>query len=378
MAGMAETSPGPGTAGGTGPGTDPASGTRRVTIRDVAGRAGVSVATVSRVLAGNYPTSAAARAKVLRAVKDLDYVIDGRARALAGTGPKTVAVIVMSVDSPFYANVAQGVEQEAAARGRLCMVCSHGGDEARELALVQMMREQRAEFVVLVGGAVEDERYRARLTEYAHGLAAAGSRLVLCGRPAPGPDTPVLVVEYDNEAGAYAVVSHLLSAGHRDILYLGVLPGYSTVEPRIAGYRRALADHGLPPSAERVRGYGLGRSHGYDAMRQILADCDGRPDFTAVFAGDDQAAAGAMAAMREFGLRTPEDVSVVGYNNDALAQDLNPPLTTVNIPSYELGREAVRLALAEAAASPARATTQKRHVLGTHTVLRDSVARPRH
>jgi LacI family transcriptional regulator len=371
MAGMAETSP----ERGTGPATAGAV-TRRVTIRDVADRAGVSVATVSRVLAGNYPTSAAARAKVLRAVKDLDYVIDGRARALAGTGPKTVAVIVMSVDSPFYANVAQGVEQEAAARGRLCMVCSHGGDEARELALVQMMREQRAEFVVLVGGAVEDAAYRTRLTEYAQGLAAAGSRLVLCGRPAPSPDMPVLIVEYDNEAGAYAVVSHLLAAGHRDILYLGTMPGYSTVEPRIAGYRRALADHGLPPSAVRIMGQGLGRTHGYDAMRQILDDCDGRPPFTAVFAGDDQAAAGAMAAMRERGLRTPQDVSVVGYNNDAIAQDLNPPLTTVNIPAYELGREAVRFALAEAAAS-ASAATQKRHVLGTHTVLRDSVARPR-
>ena len=375
MAGMADTSPEPGTA--PGPGTA-GRRTRRVTIRDVADRAGVSVATVSRVLAGSYPTSAAARAKVLRAVKDLDYVIDGRARALAGTGPKTVAVIVSAVDSAFYASVAQGVEQEAAARGRLCMVCSHGGDEARELALVQMMREQRAEFVVLVGGAVEDERYRARLTEYAHGLAAADSRLVLCGRPAPSPDMPVLVVEYDNEAGAYAVVSHLLAAGHRDILYLGTMPGHTTVEPRIAGYRRALADHGLGPAAERIGGVGLGRAHGYAAMRQILADCGGRPEFTAVFAGDDQAAAGAMAAMREYGLRTPDDISVVGYNNDGLAQDLNPPLTTVNIPAYELGRESVRLALAERADHPggSRSTAQNRHLLGTHTVLRDSVARP--
>jgi LacI family transcriptional regulator len=387
MAGMAETPAEPGTAGRVtagpvtaGPATTgpvPAGAvTRRVTIRDVADRAGVSVATVSRVLAGNYPTSAAARAKVLRAVKDLDYVIDGRARALAGTGPKTIAVIVRRMDSPFYANVAQGVEQEAAARGRLCLVCSHGGDEARELALVQMMREQRAEFVVLVGGAVEDEPYRARLNEYAHGLAAAGSRLVLCGRPVPTPDMPVLVVEYDNEAGAYAAVSHLLAAGHRDILYLGTMPGYSTVEPRIAGYRRALADHGLPPSAARVEGFGLGREHGYDAMRRILDDCGGRPSFTALFAGDDQAAAGAMAAMRERGLSTPGDVSVVGYNNDSLAQDLNPPLTTVNIPAYELGREAVRFALSEAAASSGP-VTQKRRVLGTHTVLRDSVARPR-
>jgi LacI family transcriptional regulator len=373
MAGMAETSPGPGTTGPDTTGPDTTGGvTRRATIRDVADRAGVSVATVSRVLAGNYPTSAAARAKVLRAVKDLDYVIDGRARALAGTGPKTIAVIVSSVDSAFYASVAQGVEQEAAARGRLCMVCSHGGDEARELALVQMMREQRSEFVVLVGGAVEDERYQARLNEYAHGLAAAGSRLVLCGRPAPSPDMPVLVVEYDNEAGAYAVVGHLLSAGHRDILYLGTMPGHTTVEPRIAGYRRALADHGLPPTAERIAGVGLGRVHGYAAMRKILAECDGRPEFTAVFAGDDQVAAGAMAAMREYGLRTPDDISVVGYNNDGLAQDLNPPLTTVNIPAYELGREAVRLALAEATPRP---TTQSRHLLGTHTVLRESVRR---
>lgn len=118
MAGMAETSPGPGTTGPDTIGPDTTGGvTRRATIRDVADRAGVSVATVSRVLAYNYPTSAAARAKVLRAVKDLDYVIDGRARALAGTGPKTIAVIVSSVDSAFYASVAQGVEQEAAARG---------------------------------------------------------------------------------------------------------------------------------------------------------------------------------------------------------------------------------------------------------------------
>lgn len=390
MAGMAESSPRPGAGSGARAGTGAGAGagqgatgrgSGRRTIRDVADRAGVSVATVSRVLAGNYPTSAAARAKVLRAVKDLDYVIDGRARALAGTGPKTVAVIVSSVDSAFYARVAQGVEQEAAARGRLCMVCSHSGDEARELALVQMMREQRAEFVVLVGGAVEDDRYRARLTEYAHGLAAADSRLVLCGRPAPGPDMPVLVVEYDNEAGAYAAVSHLLAAGHRDILYLGIIPGHSTVEPRIAGYRRALADHGLGPAAERIDGMGLGRARGYAEMRRILAGCGGRPEFTAVFAGDDQLAAGAMAAMREYGLRTPQDVSVVGYNNDDLAQDLNPPLTTVNIPAYELGRESVRLALAEKAArgegGGSGALAQSRHLLGTHTVLRGSVAPPR-
>lgn len=162
----------------------------RVTIRDVAARAGVSVATASRVLSGTHATSAGARTKVLRAVKDLDYVINPHARALAGTGRKTVAVLISQVTSPFYAKVAQGVEEESAKRDRLCLVCTTGGDPARELAVVQMMREQAAEAVVLVGGVAEDEDYRARMAQYAQALAAAGSRLVLCGRPRPHPMYP--------------------------------------------------------------------------------------------------------------------------------------------------------------------------------------------
>lgn len=227
----------------------------RVTIRDVAARAGVSVATVSRVLAGNYATSAGARTKVLRAVKDLDYVINPHARALAGAGRKTVAVLISQVTSPFYAKVAQGVEEESAKRDRLCLVCTTGGDPARELAVVQMMREQAAEAVVLVGGVAEDDEYRARMSRYAQSLAAAGSRLVLCGRPAPSPDVPAIVVEYDNEAGAHAITSYLLGAGHRDIVLLGFEPGHTTGEARVSGYRRALAEHGLPPGRPGCTGH---------------------------------------------------------------------------------------------------------------------------
>lgn len=218
----------------------------RVTIRDVAARAGVSVATVSRVLAGNYPTSAASRAKVQRAVKDLDYVVNAHARALAGAGRKTIAVLMFDVVSSFYAAVAQGVEMEAAQHNRLTLVCSTGGDPARELALVQMMREQAAEAVVLVGGVIEDDEYRERMAHYAEALAAAGSRLVLCGRPAPAPDVPALVVEYDNGAGAHAITSHLLGAGHRKIAMIGYQPGNTTGEDRVTGYLRALDDHGVP------------------------------------------------------------------------------------------------------------------------------------
>ncbi len=334
-----------------------------VTIRDVAARAGVSVATVSRVLAGNYPTAPATRSKVMRAVRDLDYVVNVHARALAGISAKMIAVVVDAVTAPFYAYVAQGAEEQAAEDGRLCLICTTGGDPARELAIVKLMREQRADAVILVGSVVPSEDYTARMTQYAHALSAAGTRLVLCGRPALGPDVPALTAEYDNAGGAYAVTSHLLSAGHRRILFLGSSPGGTTADARVDGYRRALADHRVPVDPGLEVPGGFGRPAGYRMMRERLAA--GAPDFTAVFAGDDLVAAGALQALREAGLRVPEDVSMVGYNDDPFAADIG--LTTVHIPAEELGRAAVRLAVRGADDAPVRA------MLGTHIVVRDSV-----
>ncbi|MFJ8955090.1 LacI family DNA-binding transcriptional regulator [Streptomyces sp. NPDC102381] len=341
----------------------------RVTIREVAQRAGVSPATVSRVLSGNYPVPPATRTRVLRAAQSLDYVANAHARALVGGGRNTVAVILRQVTNPFYAQVAEGVEAEAADHGRLCLVSSTGGSAHREMELVQLMREEGAGLVILVGGIIEDDAYRKRVARYAQALDAAGARLVLCGRPSPAPELPLLVVEFDNEAGARAITSHLISAGHRRIVFLGGLPGNTALDARVAGYRAALAAHGLEPEATDVIDCGLGRSRGHHSMSQLLSE---RADFTAVVAGDDMVAAGALRAVTDAGLRVPDDLSIVGYNDIPLAQDFNPPLTTVRTPAEELGRAAVRLAL-RAEDDPATAT---RHVLGTHIVVRDSVGAP--
>ncbi|MDX3759510.1 LacI family DNA-binding transcriptional regulator [Streptomyces mirabilis] len=380
----------------------------RVTIREVAERAGVSMATVSRVLSGNHPVPASTRARVLRAARDLDYVANAHARALVGGGRKMVAVVLRQVTSPFYAQVAEGVEAEAAARGWLCLVGTTGGDPGRELEFVQLMREEGARLVILVGGVVEDDAYRERVAHYAQALASAGARLVLCGRPAPDPDIPALVVEFDNEAGARAITGHLLSAGHRRIVFLGGLPGNTALDARVAGYRAALAEHGLGPEAAHVVDCGLGRAAGHRAMTELLkaggdpgpgdtatpdtaisgtaildtatrdaadpgtATPDTAPArFTAVFAGDDMVAAGALRAIADAGLRVPQDISVVGYNDIPLAEDFNPPLTTVRTPAEELGRAAVRIALRD----PEHAAGAH-HLLGTHIVVRDSVQPP--
>ncbi|GGW84730.1 LacI family DNA-binding transcriptional regulator [Streptomyces caelestis] len=340
----------------------------RVTIREVAERAGVSTATASRALSGNHPVPAATRARVLRAARDLDYVANAHARALVGGGRKMAAVVVRQVTSPFYAQVAEGVEAEAADRGWLCVVGATGGAAQREMEFVQLMREEGARLVILVGGVVEDDAYRERVAHYAHALDSSGARLVLCGRPAPDPEIPALVVEFDNEAGARAITAHLLSAGHRRIVFLGGLPGNTALDARVAGYRAALAEHGLPPEAAHVVDCGLGRAAGHRAMTELLKA--GR-EFTAVFAGDDMVAAGALRAIADAGLRVPGDISVVGYNDIPLAEDFNPPLTTVRTPAEELGRAAVRIALRD----PEHAAGAH-HLLGTHIVVRDSVGAP--
>jgi LacI family transcriptional regulator len=340
-------------------------GKRSTTIREVAERAGVSVATVSRILSGTYPAAPATRAKVMKAVEELDYVANHHARALQGTTRKSIAIIVNSVISPHYAHVAQGVQTQAAEDGRLCQIGTTGGDAERELAMVQFMREQHPEAVILVGNVNADDEYRARMSRYAHALAAIGSRLVLCGRPPLGPDAPAVVVEYDNTGGAFAATSHLLSNGHKRILFLGRRPGYTTPDARLAGYRNALAAHGVAPDPALEVDGTFERFEGYRMMRARLDA--GPPDFTAAFAANDQIAAGARQALLESGLSIPGDVSLVGFDDLPPAADID--LTTVYQPHEELGRTSVRLALEHARNGGPPPHT----VLGAHLVLRGSV-----
>lgn len=340
--------------------------TKRPTIRDVARAAGVSVATVSRALAGDYPVSTATRARIQRAVRELDYVVNAHARALSGATSKIIAIVLQEAVTPFFAYIAQGVEQEAAAHGRLCLVCTTHGDTSRELEIVKLMREQHADAVILVGGVIETDEYRERMRRYAHGLADAGSKLVLCGRPSLGPDVPAITVGYDNTGGAYAATAHLLSAGHRRIAMLAGFEGVSTSEQRIDGWRGALSAYHVDVDARLLTHGEMSRESGYARARGLI---ERGVEFTAVFAANDHTAAGAIAALRDAGRRVPDDTSVIGFDDAPFAEDLNPPLTTVHLPHEELGRTAVRMALQGAG--------RRQTTLGTHIVVRSSVARAR-
>jgi len=222
--------------------------------------------------------------------------------------------------------------------------------------------------VILVGGAADTDEYRERMARIANSLASAGSRLVLCGRPPLERGTPVTVIEYDNEGGAYALCAHLLAQGHQRVLFLGGKPDNSTAQGRERGYLAAHRARGIDPDpALRLSG-DFTRDSGHRLMRQALAQ---GLEFTAVFAATDMVASGALTALHEAGLRVPADVSLAGYDDIPYARDLHPPLTTVHVPYEELGRLAVRTALGRTPDAP-----NEHLLLGTHVVVRDSVTAP--
>lgn len=343
--------------------------TSAVTLADVAARAGVSTATVSRVVNGNYPVSAATRKRVERAISDLGYVANAHARALAGTSNRTVGIIVNELVDPFFGFIARGVEREASAVGRICLVCCTHGDSKRELTFIDLLHEQRADVVVLVGGAVDDPGFNAEVAKRARALDARGSKLALCGRPSIGEDVPTVLVEYDNEGGAFAITDYLINQGHRRILYVGGLTALSTTRARIDGYQRALRMRDIDSDPALVRtGAPFSRVAGYEAVREVLRE---GLDFTAVFAANDNVATGVVQALEEAGLDIPGDVSVAGYDDVPVAEQMRPTLTTVRVPLEEMGRQAIRLALANP--DDFESSTRPGIRLGTHIIVRDSV-----
>jgi LacI family transcriptional regulator len=335
-----------------------------VTLSDVAARAGVSPATVSRVLNGNYPVADATRRRVEKAVRDLDYVVNAHARALLHATSGLVGVIVNDIADPFFGTIARGIQVTAAEMRRLVVLCVSSGDPSAEFAYIEVLRRQRADVVILVGAAPEDASYRREMAAHARGLRAQGARLVLCGRPAPNAHTAAASVSFDDLGGARALASHVVSSGHAAIAYVAGPEGRTTGTVRRDAFVRGLAECGVSLDPALVVAGDFSRQSGFDAVRRLLAS---GASFTAVCCANDLMALGAMAALREAGLRVPEDVSVTGVDDVPAAQDVG--LTTLRLPLEEAGRRSLALAFSgQDFGSPV--------VLATELVVRESVAGP--
>ncbi|GAA3722010.1 LacI family DNA-binding transcriptional regulator [Streptomyces tremellae] len=358
-----------------------------VTLADVAARAGVSPATVSRVLNGNYPVATATRDRVLRAVDDLDYVLNGPASSLAAATSDLVGVLVNDIADPFFGIMAGAAQTEiagqdaAGGQGRsggekLAVVCNTGGSPERELTYLTLLQRQRAAAVILTGGALEDAEHGAAVAAKLGRLAAAGTRVVLCGRPPlPGGDAALAALAFDDRGGGRRLTEHLLALGHRVIGYVAGPPERTTTRHRLEGHRAALLAAGAPGAGDaaaqdRLTLHGpYSRRSGYEATLELLRR---EPALTAVVAANDTVALGACAAVRDQGLRIPQDVSVAGFDDLPFSVDAVPALTTVRLPLQAAGARAGRLAMGTEAPPPGGIAT-----IPAELMVRASTAPPR-
>ncbi|WP_323958847.1 LacI family DNA-binding transcriptional regulator [Arthrobacter sp. JZ12] len=339
----------------------------RTNLRAVAQHAGVSAATVSRVLADSESVRPETRDKVLRSVAELGYVVNGLARAMTGRGKQIVAFLVSEMVGPSFAALANGVEQVASENDAMFVLCTTHGDAERELEWVTLMAQQRAAAVLLVGASPMGEQHTSRLKRYLQELDPVGTRLILCGHP-PSPDLPrIASISYDNHGGAYELTRHLTDLGHRKILFVGAEPNQSTVSDRLAGYQKALADAGIAADDELIIGGPFTIDGGYDGITLAM---NRNLDFTAVLGASDAVSIGALRALKQAGKAVPGDVSLVGIDDVPLTADLTPALTTVHVPFEELGRMTAAVALGLTG-------EQAEHIeLKTELVIRESTGHP--
>ncbi|MFF8601541.1 LacI family DNA-binding transcriptional regulator [Streptomyces sp. NPDC015232] len=344
-----------------------------VTLADVAARARVSPATVSRVLNGNYPVAAATRERVMAAVDELDYVPNGPASSLAAATSDLVGILVNDIADPFFGIMAGAAQGAIGAPGagraggeKLAVVCNTGGDPERELTYLTLLQRQRAAAVILTGSPLEDPGYRAAVTAKLARLGEAGTRVVLCGRP-PLDGAAAATLAFDNRTGARRLTEHLLELGHRRIGYVAGPADRTTTRHRLEGHRAALAAAGVAGGPVAHGGYD--RASGHAAVARLLAE---DPGLTAVVAANDTVALGVCAALRKRGLGIPDDVSVAGFDDLPFSVDAAPALTTVRLPLHEAGARAGRLALgAEDPAADGPVTVP------AELVVRNSTAAPR-
>jgi LacI family transcriptional regulator len=302
-----------------------------VTMRQVAQEAGVSVKTVSRVVNNQGEISEATRERVLEAIEKLGYRPSKVARALATQRTETVGLILGDISNPFFAQVARGVLDTAQAEGYDVFLCNSDYDPHLEIRALYSLADHNVGGMIIFPCWQNEDKLKA--------FADDGKLLVVVNRAFQ--DYPGMgIVRHDIRGGAKLAVDYLVSQGHTAI---GMLAGRAAplqLMERVIGFREALAAHGIPVVDDWILGGSAPTDveRGRETARQLLTQ---HPEVTAVFAYNDLIAAGAIQACGDLGRRVPEDLAVVGFDDNQFAAMVAPPLTTIHLKKYELGRKAV-------------------------------------
>lgn len=331
-------------------------------MKEIADRAGVSLGTVSHVLNDSARVRERLRKRVLEAVADLGYQPSQLARGLRRVKTNMIGMIIPDVTNPFFPAVVRGAEDVAFAHGYRLVLCNTDNDHSKELVHLRELRTYLPAGLIVIPSNFSD------LTAHAESYQKAGTAVVCVDRSPRDWNGDTVTVA--NEEGSYRATRYLIQLGHRRLATIAGPLHLTNAQQRLAGFNRAVLEARLKIGAEYSLEASFDRQGGY-TKAGILLRMLPRP--TAIFAANDMIALGVLTAVREAGLRCPEDVSVMGFDNQEFAELTNPSLASVHQPGYQMGATAARLLLDRVSGE----VQSPRHVvLETELKIRESVAPP--
>ncbi|MDQ6831717.1 MAG: LacI family transcriptional regulator [Gemmatimonadota bacterium] len=305
--------------------------TRNSTIRDVAKRAGVSVATVSRVLNDSGPVSDETRLRILLASDELRFRPNGAARSLITSRTATFGVLLPDLYGEFFSEVIRGIDQTAQRHQYHVMLSSsHSDKDAIEAALRAM--HGRVDGLIIMSPDIDAAALEANFP------ASLPVVLLNCAVRGRTHDT----INIDNVGGARAMTRHLLSLGHRRIAFIRGAERNHDADERLKGYRAALREASVVTQPDLETPGDFTESGGHAAVAALL---DRKPRPTAIFAANDSMAIGALSALRDAGVDVPGEMAVAGFDDIPIARYTNPPLSSVHVPINKLGEQAMEMLL---------------------------------
>ncbi len=300
------------------------------TITDVALKASVSIATVSRVVNNSaHKVHPKTKERVLKIIQELDFRPNALAKGLHLKKSLTIGVIIPDISNPYYAEIVRGIQIVADRAGYSVTIHNTDGKQEGIIRSIYHLREKSADGIIFSGGIISGYETLSILRELKE-------RVVVIGRH--DVDFPAVMV--DNLGGATQAVQHLIDLGHRNIGFIGGSEGSTTAQDRLTGYRNALAQNGLQFDEALVKPGGWNPRSGYLTVRKLLK---GKKKPTAIVSANDLMAFGAIKAAKEAGIPVPGGLAVVGFDNVPLSSYFDPPLTTVEIPIQELGAAATKM-----------------------------------
>ena len=302
------------------------------TIYEVSELAGVSLATVSRVINNSGKVREKTRRRVLEAMEQLDYRPNSIAQSLASNRSNCVGVLVSEVYGPIFGAMLAGIEEELRGAGKLTIFAAGHSDADKEREAIRYLKSRNCDALIVHVEALTDE--------YLVELGNSGVPIVVMNRIVPGLEDNC--ISLNNEHGGYKATRYLLELGHKDIAYISGPLSWGDASARLEGHKRALSESNCKFDERLMVEGDYHEIGGSNAMTQLLQQ--GIP-FTAVACGNDEMAVGAMDMVRARGMSIPGDMSIVGFDNAPLSRYLHPKLSTINFPISDMGRMAAHLVL---------------------------------